>query len=68
MSTGEALTLSPIELASALGIGRTRIYKALKAGVIPCLRAGKKFRVPRRVLDDLLADPEGFNRRQEAAT
>lgn len=67
MNASEPLTLSPVELASALGIGRTRIYKALKAGVIPCLRSGKKFRIPRRVMEELLADPERFNREKEAA-
>lgn len=61
MTDDNGLTLSPTELAHALGIGRARVYRALKRGIIPSLRAGKKFRIPRRALDELLAHPERFD-------
>ncbi len=63
MATVKVLTMSPPEVAKALGIGRRRIYAALKDGRLPCLRAGKKFRIPRRVVEKVLAHPELFNRK-----
>ena len=59
--TEEVLTMSPLEVAKALGIGRRQVYAAVKDGRLSCLRAGKKLRVPRRAVDELLANPERFN-------
>ena len=61
----EKLTLSPTELAAALGVGRTRIYRALRTGAVPSLRSGRKHRIPRKVVEQLMADPESFNREEE---
>lgn len=45
------------ELAQLLGVGKASVYKLLKTGKIPSLKAGKKFVVPRaavhRVLESL---------------
>ena len=65
MQTIETQTFSVVEVSQVLGIGRARIYRALKAGTIPSLRSGKKFRVPRRAVEELLEDPESFNREKE---
>jgi len=60
METSASLTLSPHEAAARLGIGRGTIYRLLKAGRIPAVKVGKRphYRIPVRVLDELLADPD----------
>lgn len=37
--------LNPEEVATYLGIGRSKAYSAMKAGEIPCIRIGKMLRV-----------------------
>jgi excisionase family DNA binding protein len=60
----DCATLSVPEAARVLGVGRIAMYQAVRDGRVPALRVGRKpkFRVPRPVIDRLLADPERFNR------
>jgi len=54
-------TLSVVEVAQALGVGRNSVYEAIKEGRLPALRVGTKrprLRVPRLAIERLLADPE----------
>ncbi len=48
----DRLLLKPSEAAELLGIGRSRVYELLSAGVIPSIRIGTSVRVP---LDSLRA-------------
>lgn len=57
MDSGNTLTLSVKEAGRVLGIGRTVAFRLAHAGVIPTLRLGRKLRVPRPALDDLLRNP-----------
>ena len=52
-------TLTVVEAAAVLGIGRNAAYAAAKAGQIPTIRIGKRILVPRAGLDRLL---EGVRR------
>ena len=42
----EKLMLKPREAAEAVGIGRTLLYRLVKAGRIPSCRVGKSIRIP----------------------
>jgi excisionase family DNA binding protein len=42
----EPLLLRPSEAAAALGIGRSKAYELIAAGVIPSIRLGGSVRVP----------------------
>ncbi len=44
--------LNPEEVATYLGIGRSKAYSAMKAGEIPCVRIGKLLRVSFDALKD----------------
>lgn len=48
----EKLLLRPVEVADLLGIGRSKVYELVGAGVIPSVRIGSSVRVP---LDSLRA-------------
>lgn len=42
------------ETARLLRIGRSAAYEAVRRGEIPALRLGRRLRVPRRALEELL--------------
>ena len=42
------------ETARLLRIGRSAAYEAVRRGQIPALRLGRRLRVPRRALEELL--------------
>jgi excisionase family DNA binding protein len=48
-------TLTPREVASLIGAGRTKTYELLRAGQIRSLRVGKQFAVPREAVEAFLA-------------
>lgn len=48
----EKMLLRPIEVADALGVGRSKAYELIASGVIPSVRIGASVRVP---LDSLRA-------------
>jgi excisionase family DNA binding protein len=43
--------MTPGEVARFLGLGRTRTYELLSAGIIPCVRIGRLRRVRRTDVD-----------------
>jgi excisionase family DNA binding protein len=42
----ERLLLRPTEVSELVGIGKSKVYELLAAGVIPSVRIGKSVRVP----------------------
>jgi len=50
-------TLSIVEAAEVLGIGRNSAYEAAGRGEIPVIRIGRLLRVPRAALERMLAEP-----------
>jgi excisionase family DNA binding protein len=42
----EKLFLRPKEAAEVVGLGRTRFYELVRAGIIPSCRIGKSLRIP----------------------
>jgi excisionase family DNA binding protein len=48
------LLLTPEETAEVMGIGRTKVYEQLRAGVIDSVRIGACRRVPASALHDYL--------------
>jgi excisionase family DNA binding protein len=50
----QRLTLTVPEVAEALGISRMAAYSAVRAGVIPAIRIGRRVLVPRVALDRLI--------------
>jgi len=52
----ERQTLSVIETAKILGIGRNLCYSRLKNGEIPVIRIGRRYVVPKKALEKLLSE------------
>ena len=50
----ELKTLSIAEVGAALGYGRTSIYRMVRAGKIPAFRLGRKLRIPRRAIEQMV--------------
>lgn len=50
----ERETVSILEAAQILGIGKSSIYEATKRNEIPHVRIGGRIVIPRRVLDRML--------------
>lgn len=55
----ERKTLTVPEAGKALGIGRNQAYEAVRKGLIPSLKIGKRLLVPKAALDRLLAGEGG---------
>ena len=47
-------TLTILEAANALGIGRNAAYEAARRGEIPTIRIGKRIVVPRAAFEQML--------------
>lgn len=60
-------TLSVIEAARRLGIGRDNAYRGCKTGEIPCIRIGGRIVIPRAALERLLSDGQEPQKRRSAA-
>lgn len=54
-NTVERRTYSVEESAALLGIGRGAAYEAARKGEIPVIRVGRRFLVPAKALDRMLA-------------
>jgi len=54
---GERLTLTISETAKRLGISRGLAYQMAQENRIPVIRFGRRLVVPRKALDELLANP-----------
>ena len=52
------MTLTILEAAKALGIGRNTAYLAAASGELPVIRIGGRLLVPRAALERLLAGPK----------
>ena len=50
----DKLLLTPREAADALGIGRSKLYELLRAGVVPSVRIGSCRRIAARDLTTLV--------------
>lgn len=59
-SRGESSYYLPEELVALLPIGRTTIFRELKAGHIPSIRLGKKIIIPREAFDRWLKSAGGL--------
>jgi excisionase family DNA binding protein len=53
------LLLSPAEAAEVLGIGRTKLYELLSAGIIRSVHIGRGRRVPTEALLEYVRDLQG---------
>ncbi len=42
----DKLLLTPVEAATALGIGRSKVYELLRSGELPSVRIGACRRIP----------------------
>jgi excisionase family DNA binding protein len=51
----EPILLTPTEAAKALGIGRSKLYELLQAGVLESVHIGACRRIPAEALSDLVA-------------
>ena len=51
----EKLLLNPIEAATILGIGRSKLYELMRAGVVPSVRIGSCRRIASTDLSELVA-------------
>lgn len=49
------ILLTPVEAARALGIGRSKVYELLQAGVLESVHIGSCRRIPAVALSDLVA-------------
>ena len=52
----EKLLLRPAEAAQLLGIGRTKVYELLAAGVLPSVKIGACVRIPVDALRQWIQD------------
>jgi excisionase family DNA binding protein len=50
----QSLTVSVIEAARLLGVGKAAAYGAIHRGEIPAIRIGRLLRVPRKALEQML--------------
>ena len=48
------LVYTPREAACLLGLSRSSLYEAIRVGVIPALRVGRRLLVPKAALERLL--------------
>jgi excisionase family DNA binding protein len=49
------LLLTPVEAATALGIGRSTIYELMRTGALPSVRIGRCRRIPVTGVRDYIA-------------
>lgn len=52
----DRLTLTVVEAAAMLGIGRNHLYNLIAEGRIPHVRIGRLIKIPRKALEDWLAE------------
>jgi excisionase family DNA binding protein len=64
----DRLTVTVPETAQLLGISRMTAYAAVRAGVIPSIRVGRRVLVPRVALNRLLGAAEGSDRERDGET
>ena len=52
----EKLLLSPAEVASSLGLGRTKIFELMQSGRLESCTIGRRRVVPREALENFVAN------------
>lgn len=52
----DKLLLTPVEVARALGIGRSKVYELLQSGELPAVHIGACRRVPAEALHSFLLE------------
>jgi len=52
------LAASVTELATILGVGKNTAYRAVQTGQIPSVRIGKRYLIPRNVINEMLGTLE----------
>lgn len=50
----EKATLTVVETAEYLGIGRNQTYRMINDGILPAVKIGRQFRIPIKSLEDWL--------------
>ena len=55
----ERLAFSPEDAARVLGLGRTTIYRMVRAGDLPARRCGTRVLISRRALEEYLDGQDG---------
>ena len=53
------LVYTPREAACLLGLSRSSLYEAIRVGVIPALRVGRRLLIPKAALERLLEQSFG---------
>lgn len=51
----DKLLLTPVEAADTLGIGRSKLYELMRAGIVPSVRIGACRRIASTDLSELVA-------------
>ena len=51
--------LTPVDLMSILHTGRTLTYKMLRSGLIKSVKAGRRYLIPKKYLEEFLDIKEG---------
>lgn len=54
--TTERLAYAPMEVATALGLGRGKVYQLIREGRIRALSVGRRLVVPREAVIDFLKE------------
>ena len=52
----EKVTMTVLEMAQSLGIGRNMAYELIKNGRVPFLKIGRQIRIPKKAFDAWLAN------------
>lgn len=52
----EKATMTVLEMAQILGIGRNMAYELIKNGRVPFLKIGRQIRIPKKAFDAWLAN------------
>jgi excisionase family DNA binding protein len=56
LTNGQALMLTPEQVADELQVGRSKVYGMLASGEIPSVKLGRLIRVPRALLEAWIAE------------
>jgi excisionase family DNA binding protein len=51
----DKLLLTPVEAATVLGVGRSKVYQLLKSGQLTSVRIGRSRRVPAEAVQEFVA-------------
>jgi excisionase family DNA binding protein len=61
----EALTYSVDEVAALLGVARSVAYEAVRTGLVPAIRVGRRWLIPRKRFHDWLDGRDPTNALRE---